>query len=245
MAPKIKVQTTVEPASDPVASDAPTAVPAGQPTPVAPKPKAPKPKINVAPPARDESASAVANAEVSASAPKPKTTSTPKMNVGSATSVPAKAAPKASVEVPAASVEAPTAKSVPKTVPSSTPAPKPKVAAAPKASVKVAEPSPEAPQDAPAVTAQEAEEQRTRRLSDAREAATGWVHRTYPGHEHAFWGGVIALLVAVLGFIIGPLRLLLVIILVVVGVAIGQVLDGDPKIIRLVRGLFDNDRELR
>lgn len=71
----------------------------------------------------------------------------------------------------------------------------------------------------------------------------GWVHATFPGHEHAFWGGVVAMLVALLVFAIGVLRVLLIGVLVLIGVALGQVLDGDPKIIRAVRDLFSNDRE--
>ncbi len=69
-----------------------------------------------------------------------------------------------------------------------------------------------------------------------------WVHKTFPGHENAFYGAMVALLVALLVFIIGVWRTLLLGVLVLVGVAIGQMLDGDPKIINAVRGLFESDR---
>lgn len=78
-----------------------------------------------------------------------------------------------------------------------------------------------------------------------RESLSQWFHRTFAGHEHAFWGGLIALLLALAAFIFGPGKVVLVCLLVIVGVAIGQIFDGDPKIIRMIRGLFDNNREER
>jgi uncharacterized membrane protein len=72
---------------------------------------------------------------------------------------------------------------------------------------------------------------------------TAWVRRTFPGHVHAFWGAVVAVVVALLTFAIGLPRMLLIAILVLIGIALGQVLDGDPKIIRTIRDLFSSDRE--
>ena len=72
-----------------------------------------------------------------------------------------------------------------------------------------------------------------------------WVHRTFPGHVHAFMGGVIAFFVAVLMIAIGPLYSIVIFLVVLVGVAIGQYLDGDPKIVRMVSGLFNGDRDQR
>ena len=69
-----------------------------------------------------------------------------------------------------------------------------------------------------------------------------WVHKTFPGHENAFYGAMLALLVAALVFIIGVWRTLLLVVLVIVGIAIGQVFDGNPKIINAIRGLFESDR---
>ena len=65
-----------------------------------------------------------------------------------------------------------------------------------------------------------------------------WVSRTFPGHEHAFWGGVLGLLAALVFFAIGFFRTLLIVVLIVVGVAVGQALDGDPKLINAVRRFF-------
>lgn len=82
-------------------------------------------------------------------------------------------------------------------------------------------------------------------FAGARRSVTTWVHRTFPGHEHAFWGAVVALLVALLTFAIGFARMLFVCLLVIVGIAVGQILDGDPKIIRAIRELFSGDRTQR
>lgn len=71
---------------------------------------------------------------------------------------------------------------------------------------------------------------------------TGWVRRTFPGHEKAFWGGVLGLLVALVFFAIGFFRTLLIAILVVAGVAVGQLLDGDPKLINLVRKFLSRNQ---
>ncbi len=71
----------------------------------------------------------------------------------------------------------------------------------------------------------------TRRVSS-------WVSRTFPGHEKAFWGGVCGLLVALILFAIGLLRTIIVVVLVGLGVALGQMADGDPKLVKLVRKFF-------
>ena len=54
-------------------------------------------------------------------------------------------------------------------------------------------------------------------------------------HPHAFYFGVLGLVLALLIFWIGFFRTLLIVLLVVVGVAIGQWYDGDPKIINAVK----------
>ena len=82
-------------------------------------------------------------------------------------------------------------------------------------------------------------------FKEARQAAAGWVHRTFPGHEYAFMGAILALVLAVLVFAIGIVRVLFICVLVVVGIAVGQMFDGDPKIIRAVRDLFSNDQGQR
>ena len=68
--------------------------------------------------------------------------------------------------------------------------------------------------------------------------ASAWVSRTFPGHENAFVGGVCGLLVAIVMAAIGFWRTLLLVLLVLIGVAIGQQADGDPKILRVLGKLF-------
>jgi uncharacterized membrane protein len=60
------------------------------------------------------------------------------------------------------------------------------------------------------------------------------------GHEHAFLGGVIGLVIAVLIFIVGIAKTLAITVFVVAGIAVGQLLDGDPKIINALRALFES-----
>ena len=74
--------------------------------------------------------------------------------------------------------------------------------------------------------------------------ASAWVSRTFPGHENAFLGGVCGVLVAIVMAAIGFWRTLLLVILVLIGVAIGQQADGDPKILRALGKLF-RDRDGR
>ncbi len=76
---------------------------------------------------------------------------------------------------------------------------------------------------------------------DAGRAVSGWVSRTFPGHENAFWGGVAGLAIALLVFWVGVFRALAVAVLVFIGVALGQVADGDPKIINLIRRFFTSN----
>lgn len=78
-------------------------------------------------------------------------------------------------------------------------------------------------------------------VRDGSARLTAWVRRAFPGHEHAFWGGVLGLLAAVLFLVLGLFRALVIIALVVVGVAIGQALDGDSKIMDLLRRLFSGN----
>ena len=61
------------------------------------------------------------------------------------------------------------------------------------------------------------------------------------GHEHAFLGGVAGLLVAVAIYAVGIVPTLVTLALVALGVALGQLADGDPKLIELVRRLFSQN----
>jgi uncharacterized membrane protein len=69
---------------------------------------------------------------------------------------------------------------------------------------------------------------------------SAWLKRSFPGHEHAFLGGVIGLVIAVLIFIVGIAKTLAITVFVVAGIAVGQLLDGDPKIINALRALFES-----
>lgn len=179
-----------------------------------------------------------------APAPKP---AKPKVTIASAVSQPAASEAPASAPV---AKPAPTSKpaSAPTAAAPKQPASKPVASASkPKVTVTTVEAPPAPEQEA---SQQEHEEQPAAKptgksFSEVRGSAAGWVHNTFPGHEHAFYGGVIALLLALLVFLIGLPRVLLICVLVFVGVAVGQVLDGDPKIIRTIRGLFDNDGDRR
>ena len=61
----------------------------------------------------------------------------------------------------------------------------------------------------------------------------------FVGHEHAILGGIAGLVIAFLMFTIGFWKTLFITLLVVVGVAIGQLIDGDPKIINVLRRFID------
>lgn len=67
---------------------------------------------------------------------------------------------------------------------------------------------------------------------------SSWVSKTFPGHENAFWGGVCGLIIAICLFVIGFWRTLLIALFVILGIAIGQWFDGDPKIFRAIKNFF-------
>lgn len=68
--------------------------------------------------------------------------------------------------------------------------------------------------------------------------ASHWLDETFPNSRNAVLGGVTGLVVALLLFTIGVLKILVIAILVVVGIACGQYLDGDPKIVRFIQNLM-------
>ena len=70
-----------------------------------------------------------------------------------------------------------------------------------------------------------------------------WVRRTFPGQEKAFWGALIGLVAAVVFLAVGPWPLVVIAAFVFVGVAAGQVLDGDPKIVNTLRHLFNRNSQ--
>lgn len=68
--------------------------------------------------------------------------------------------------------------------------------------------------------------------------ASRWLDETFPNSRNAVLGGVTGLVVALLLFTIGVLKTLVIAILVVIGIACGQYLDGDPKIVRFIQNLM-------
>lgn len=68
--------------------------------------------------------------------------------------------------------------------------------------------------------------------------ASHWLDETFPNSRNAVLGGVTGLVVALLLFTIGVLKTLVIAILVVVGIACGQYLDGEPKIVRFIQHLM-------
>ena len=79
-------------------------------------------------------------------------------------------------------------------------------------------------------------------VRDSTNKVADWVSRTFPGNENAFWGAVVGLVAAIMLFVIGVGRLLAIAIFVVCGIAVGQALDGDPKIARAVQRLVNRFR---
>ena len=101
------------------------------------------------------------------------------------------------------------------------------------------EPVQPAPAPAPAPAAPQGEPFSMEKTADR---AKSWFKRTFPGHENAVIFGLIGLVAAILIFVIGIWRALIVTLFVVVGVAIGQVVDGDPKILRALQRLMSDNR---
>lgn len=69
-------------------------------------------------------------------------------------------------------------------------------------------------------------------VKDGVASATSWLDGLFPGHGNAALFAILGFVAAILVFSVGFWRTVLIVILVVVGIAIGQKLDGDPKIIR-------------
>ena len=80
------------------------------------------------------------------------------------------------------------------------------------------------------------------KLSSAMRNPSGWLQGSFPGHEHAALGGLVGLVLALCVFLVGFWQTLFVSVLVVVGIAVGQYLDGDPKIINFIRRLIAEAR---
>ena len=101
-------------------------------------------------------------------------------------------------------------------------------------------PAPYVPEPAPAPEPQPAPKPEPFSAGKTMGKMSAWFKGAFPGHENAVLFGLIGLIVAILIFVVGIWRALIVSLFVVVGVAIGQVIDGDPKILRaLQRALSD------
>lgn len=103
-----------------------------------------------------------------------------------------------------------------------------------------AQPSGDAPESAsgPEPAAQPASGPEPAAQPGAFARALHWLDETFPNSRNAVLGGVTGLVVALLLFTIGVLKTLVIAILVVVGIACGQYLDGDPKIVRFIQNLM-------
>ncbi len=66
----------------------------------------------------------------------------------------------------------------------------------------------------------------------------GWLSKAFPGREYAVLGGLAGLVIALLMFFLGFWKVLFVALVVLVGIAIGQYLDGDPKLVNFLRRIF-------
>ena len=75
-------------------------------------------------------------------------------------------------------------------------------------------------------------------VDGARRKATAFAEGVAPGHGNAIVCGVVGFVAAVLIFLIGFWQTLFIAFLVLVGIAFGQYLDGDPKIIRALMRLI-------
>jgi len=80
-------------------------------------------------------------------------------------------------------------------------------------------------------------------FSHTKSATTHWLSSNFPGHENAVFGGICGLVVALLIFIIGFWKALFVVICVLVGVAIGQYMDGNPTVVKAFRRFFGGGGE--
>lgn len=62
-----------------------------------------------------------------------------------------------------------------------------------------------------------------------------WFDTTFPHNKGAVIGGILGLAVALLLFAIGLFKTLLIVVLILIGVAAGQYIDGDPKLVRMAQ----------
>ena len=68
--------------------------------------------------------------------------------------------------------------------------------------------------------------------------AAAWLAETFPNSRHAVIGGICGLVVAIMLFTIGVWETVVIVLFILIGVAAGQFLDGDPKIVRVIQSLL-------
>lgn len=69
-----------------------------------------------------------------------------------------------------------------------------------------------------------------------------WFRESFPNKPYTVLGAAIGLIVALLIFAIGLIKTLFVVICVALGVAVGQYLDGNPKLITFIKHIISDGR---
>lgn len=108
----------------------------------------------------------------------------------------------------------------------------PKAAEEPRATVDT---NPEEPEVDFGTSAQNA-------VKDGMASASSWLDHLFPGHGNAALFAIVGFVAALLLFQIGFWRTLIIVLLVVVGIAYGQYLDGNPKIYNSFKKKFGNKK---
>lgn len=104
----------------------------------------------------------------------------------------------------------------------------------------------EASQPADRAASMRAQGAQARKLAaKTRSTATSWVEGLAPGHSNAVIFGVLGVLVALLIFWVGFFQALFVALMATAGVAFGQWLDGDPRIINAIKHLLAPSNDYR
>lgn len=87
--------------------------------------------------------------------------------------------------------------------------------------------------------------QARRLAAKTRSTATSWAEGLAPGHSNAVIFGVLGVLAALLIFWVGFFQALFVALMACAGVAFGQWLDGDPRIINAIKHLLAPSNDYR
>lgn len=77
-------------------------------------------------------------------------------------------------------------------------------------------------------------------VSGAADAGRTLLERLFPGHANEALFALVGLIVALLFLTFGFWRMMLVLLMIVAGIAFGQYLDGDPKIINKLKEIFQS-----